>query len=107
MVLIERRIRYVIEIVGGCVSEDQRLHHRRDEQAHATASIFQYREQFLARQSGNPQQAAPHGIHARFLRMTARLPRANRPAMPVSASAFGMITGQTSPARNTLCSSAT
>jgi hypothetical protein len=107
VVLIQRRVGDMIEVVGGRISEDQRLHHRRNEQTHAAAGIFQHRKQFLASEGENPQKGAEHGIHSRVLRMTSRLASASMAAIAASASVLGRITDQTLPARNTLCNSAT
>ena len=107
MILIEHRVSHVIQIVSGGVAKDQCLHHRRNEQAHSAAPVLQYREQLLARQREDSQQRVQDGIHAKVLRMTARLPSASAAAIAARASVFGTITDQTSPARNTVCSSAT
>jgi len=64
-------------------------------------------EQLLARQRQDAQQRVEHWCHSRLLRMAARLPRASAAAITASASVFGTITDQTSPARNTVCSKAT
>ena len=107
MVAIQRRISDVVEVISGRVSENQRLHHRRNQQTQAAAAILQHREQFLACQREDAQQALHHAIHASLLGMTARLPSASAIAISARTSVFGRMTDQTSPARNTLCSSAT
>src|ERR1039457_2258100 len=107
MVLVERRVSDVIEIVGGGVTENQRLYHRRDEQTHAAARILQYREKLLAGQCQNTRERIDHAVHASVLCKPARRASANAAAIATSTRVFGIITDQTSPARNTLCNSAT
>ena len=104
---VEHGIHHVIQIVGRGVPEDQCLDHRRNEQAHAAARSLSTARSSLRVSARMRSERADQAIHARVLRITARLPSASAAAMAASTSVFGTITGHTSPARKTLCSSAT
>src|ERR1039457_565445 len=61
--MIQHRIRYVIEIVVGRITKEQRLHERWYEQAHTGARILQDCQKFLACQCKN----AKNGVEHRYL----------------------------------------
>ena len=107
VILVQSRIGHVIKVVSGGVTENQRLHHRRNEKTEARAPIFQYRKKLLASQSDNSQQGVEHATHCSVLRMAKRLASASSATMAASTRLFGTITDQTLPARNTVCNSAT
>jgi hypothetical protein len=56
VVLVEHRIRHAVQVVGRCISVDQALKNRRDEQARAAPRILQDREQ--------PWRSGPRRIQA-------------------------------------------
>jgi len=53
-ILVQHRVGNVVEIVGSRVAEDQSLHDRWNQEAHARPPVLENRQQLLARECDDP-----------------------------------------------------
>src|SRR5574343_493615 len=102
----------MIEVVGGRVTEDQRLDNNRDDENYPDGGVLQNRQDFLAEQEGDSAKRTRNGFEQSHHRSNVFLVRRRAPVMSTANCTIRIVQSRTirlrlSPARKLMRASST